>query len=88
MPRHQLLITNPQITLKRSKNGKTYFLILDQDTNQIYYAFPGFIKKDEQELITTFFKLQSQNLKVWIKFEEDSNSSFRSKKVVEFKVEV
>jgi len=46
MPRHQLLIANPKITLKRSKNGKTYFLILDQDTNLVYYAFPDFIKKE------------------------------------------
>jgi hypothetical protein len=45
MPCHQLLITNSEIILKRDKNGKTYFLILDKDTNQVYYAFPRLHKK-------------------------------------------
>jgi hypothetical protein len=87
MPYHQLLITNPQITLKRDKNGKTYFLILDKDTNKAYYAFPNFIKKGQQELINNFFKVQLWNLKVWIRFEENLDS-FGSKKVVEFRIEV
>ena len=32
---------------QKRQNGKTYFLILDEDTNQVYYAFPNFIKKGE-----------------------------------------
>jgi len=76
-----------KITLKRSKNSKTYFLILDQDTNLVYYAFPNFTKKGEHELTTNFFKVQPQNLKFWVKFEEGLNS-FKSKRVVEFRVEV
>lgn len=82
MPLNQLLITNPQITLKRDKNGHTYFLILDQDTNLTYFAFPNLIKKGGHELTISFFKVPK---KIWIKFEEGFGS-FKNRRVVEFRV--
>ena len=36
----ELTIQATYIELKRDKNGKTYFFILDRDTYQAYFAFP------------------------------------------------
>jgi hypothetical protein len=46
----ELTISNSEITLKRDKNGKTYFLILDQDNNRAYFAFPYLMKSGQHDL--------------------------------------
>ena len=38
-PTQTITILNPQIELKRDKNGKTYFLIHDQSTGLAYFVF-------------------------------------------------
>ena len=52
----EIILLNPQISLQRDKNGKTYFLIRDQDTNQTYFAFFGQVKKGWSDLATKFLK--------------------------------
>jgi hypothetical protein len=52
----EIILLQPQISLQRDKNGKTYFLIRDQDTNQTYFAFFGQVKKGWFDLTTKFLK--------------------------------
>jgi hypothetical protein len=53
---NQVTILNPQIKLKRDKNGKTYFAIHDQDAGITYLAFFGQVKKGWSDLATKLLK--------------------------------
>jgi hypothetical protein len=53
-----LIIQNPSIKLQRDKNGKTYFLIRDQETGVAYFAFPDQVKRGWSDLATKFLKAQ------------------------------
>jgi len=40
----EITIHQPQISLKRSQSGETYFFILDPTTDIAYFAFPERVK--------------------------------------------
>lgn len=61
----EITIHQPQISLKRSQSGETYFFILDPTTDIAYFAFPERVKGwHELEVKWTLAK------EVWIKFNE------------------
>lgn len=71
----EIILHHPQIELKRDKNGKTYFLIHDQDTGAAYFAFPDQVKRGWYELETKFPKAKVVLIK-----------STEGKKIVNLKV--
>ena len=52
----EIILLKPQISLQRDQNGKSYFLIHNQDTSQTYFAFFGQVKKGWSDLTTKFLK--------------------------------
>ena len=46
-----LSLKNITITQKQDKNLKPYYLIMDNDTEQAYFCFPGAVKSGWEDLI-------------------------------------
>ena len=61
----ELTIQNAYIELKRDKNGKVYFFVLDRDTDQAYFVFPEWVKVWNDLVIKW-----SVAKEIWIKFNE------------------
>jgi len=59
----EVTILNPQIELKRDKNGKTYFLIHDHQTDIAYFVFYNHLKQGWYDLETKFTKAKEIHLK-------------------------
>ena len=62
-PTQTITILNPQIELKRDKNGKTYFLIHDQSTGLAYFVFYNPFKQGWYDLETKWTKAKEIHLK-------------------------
>jgi len=44
MATQEIILHHLYVELKRDKNGKTYFVIHDQDTGLAYFIFPNRVK--------------------------------------------
>jgi hypothetical protein len=59
---NQVTILNPQIKLKRDKNGKTYFSICDQQTGIAYLVFYNHFKQGWHGLESKWTKAKEIHL--------------------------
>ena len=57
-----LNLTNITIKQKEDKNFKSYYLIVDKDTDNAYFCFPGAVRSGWEDLIADYQNIKDVEL--------------------------